>query len=53
MGANLMRAAAAVLGFIALPFAVITAAVGVLFLLEHLNSTLRRHYHHHHNHHST
>jgi hypothetical protein len=49
---NLIRAAAAILGFIILPFFVITAAVGVLSSIEHLNALLRRHYHHH-NHHAT
>jgi len=52
MGPNLIRAAAAILSFIVFPFLVITAAVGVLSLLEHLNATLRRHYHHNHNHHT-
>jgi len=52
MGPNLLRAAAAILGFIILPFFVITAAVGVLSSIEHLNTLLRRHYHQH-NHHTT
>ena len=48
MGPNLIRAGAAILGFIILPFFVITAALGVLSSLEHLNAMLRRHYHHNH-----
>jgi hypothetical protein len=52
MGPNLIRAAAAILGFIILPFFVITAAVGLLSSIEHLNALLRRHYHQH-NHHTT